>query len=60
MSETTQPHTILVHALLAGHTLLTRRCEEWIAQEILPGGRLTERSVPTRDPAAWAWRGAAR
>jgi hypothetical protein len=57
MSDSTEARTILVDALLAGHTLLTRRDQDWIAQDIMPGGVLGERRPVSGDPSAPAWRG---
>ncbi len=57
MPNQTSSHTILASALLAGHVLLTRQHEGWIAQEILPHGRLGDQRTPTLDPTTWAWRG---
>ncbi len=57
MAETLEARSILVDALLAGHTLLTRRDEGWIAQEIDATGRLRPARPHPADPADRAWRG---
>lgn len=57
MTEPHELHTILASALLAGHTLLIRQRDEWIAQEILPDGRLAAAGTAAADPTAWGWRG---
>lgn len=57
MADTLEARSILVDALLAGHTLLTRRDEGWIAQEIDTTGRLRSARPHLADPADRAWRG---
>ena len=57
MADTLESRSILVDALLAGHTLLTRRQDGWIAQEIDPAGRLRPARPHHADPADRAWRG---
>lgn len=56
MPESIESHSILVNALLAGHTLVTRQEAWWVAQEITPAGQLGERRPVPQHPAEGGWR----
>jgi len=56
MTDTTESPSILVNALLAGHTVVAHRDIWWVAQEITSSGQLGERRPLSRLPSEGGWR----